>query len=307
MFMKRLSLVMTLLACASVWPQASLRAGEPSGSIAGKMLRDASLMLLKEGNDRFVAGKAQHPNSDQERRSSTASGQEPFASVLACSDSRGPVELVFDRGVGDLFVVRVAGNIAGDSELASLEYGIEHLNTPVLVVLGHAKCGAVTAVAKGTQLHGHLHSIAEKIQPAAEKARAESTDPNDLIPRAIQANVWNTMERILRESSIIRERVDAGAVHIIGATYDVESGRVSWLGGHPAQDAIIALANQAQTDVALARNPKSLVAPVSPPAKGLEAAQAPASPRPKGPSSGLSAKPGKPIETGTHAPSAPNH
>jgi carbonic anhydrase len=302
--MKQLSLVAVWLACASVWLQTGLRAGEPTRNVAGRMLRDASLMLLKEGNDRYVVGKAQHPNSSQERRVSTASGQEPFASVLACSDSRGPVELLFDRGVGDLFVVRVAGNIAGESELATLEYGIEHLNTPVLVVLGHSKCGAVTAVTKGTQLHGHLHSIAEKIQPAADKARGESTDPDDLIPRAIQANVWNTMERILRESSIIREKADAGNVHMVGAIYDIETGRVSWLGAHPAQDAIIALANQAQSDIAVVTNPKSPVPVIPLPTKGATAIVS----RPKGPPSALSARPGKPLaETGTHPPEAPNH
>jgi len=219
------------------------------------MLRDASLMLLKEGNVRFVSGKMQHPNTEAERRTSTASEQEPFASILACSDSRGPVELIFDRGVGDLFVVRVAGNVAGDTELASLEYGVEHLNTPILVVLGHSKCGAVTAVTKAAELHGHLGAIAEKIQPAADKARTESTNPNDLIPRAVQANVWNTMERVMRDSSIIRERVEAGNVQVVGAIYDLETGRVSWLGSHPAQDAIVALSNQTQTN-ALVRNAK---------------------------------------------------
>jgi carbonic anhydrase len=259
--LKHIALLLAALGCGSLL--CPVQAGEPSSNVAGKMLRDASLMLLKEGNDRYVAGKAQHPNVDTERRNSTAAGQEPFATVLACSDSRSPVELLFDRGVGDLFVIRVAGNIAGESELASLEYGVEHLNTPVLVVLGHSRCGAVTAVTKGAPLHGHLPSIAEKIQPAAEKARAESTDPNDLIPRAIQANVWNTMERVLRESSVIREKVESGAAHVVGAIYDLESGRVAWLGSHPAQDAIVTLANQTQTDVALvsSQNGQKTVAP----------------------------------------------
>jgi hypothetical protein len=129
-------------------------------------------------------------------------------------------------------------------------------------------------------LHGHLAAIAEKIQPAAEKARAESTDPNDLIPRAIQANVWNTMERVLRESSIIRDKVESGTTHVIGAVYDLESGRVSWLGSHPAQDAIIALANQAQTDVALAGSAKSF-APAVPTPPGTTEPSTPASAHPK--------------------------
>ncbi len=267
---------------------------------AGRMLRDASLMLLREGNDRFVAGKAQHPNLDSERRVSTVSGgQEPFASILACSDSRSPVELLFDRGVGDLFIIRVAGNIAGESELASLEYGVGHLNTPVLVVLGHSKCGAVTAVTKGAELHGHLHALADKIEPAARKARAEATTADDLIPRAIQANVWNTVEQILRESSIIREKAASGSVHLIGAIYDLESGRATWLGGHPAQDTIIALANQATTDAALAQSRDSF-APGTTHGTGKSTPAAPA-----GPHGGTTPAPGvepKVAKTGATAP-----
>lgn len=247
-------LAISALAASGAEPTAAGTAKDP----AGKLLRDAALMLLKEGNVRYAAGKSQHPNLDAERRSTTvAGGQEPFASILACADSRGPVELVFDRGIGDLFVVRVAGNIAGDSEVASLEYGVGHLNTPVLVVLGHSKCGAVTAVTQGAELQGHLHVLAERIEPAAQKARAEATGTDDLVPRAIQANVWNTMERILRESSVIREKAAAGSVHLVGAVYDLETGRVAWFGGHPAQDAIIALANQATTDAALAGRKES--------------------------------------------------
>ncbi len=250
------------LGCAEAsHPTPSAASATPaSTSAAGKMLRDAALMLLKEGNDRYVLGKVQHPNLDAERRTATATGgQEPFATVLACSDSREPVELLFDRGIGDLFIVRVAGNIAGESELASLEYGVGHLNTPVLLVLGHSRCGAVTAVTKGAELHGHLHVLAEHIAPAARKAQAEATTSDDLIPRAIQANVWNTLERILRESSDIREKAAQGSVHLLGGVYDLDSGRVTWLGAHPAQDTIIALANQATTDAALASSKESFV------------------------------------------------
>src|SRR5580765_7065174 len=121
-------------------PAAETAAPAPTPAPAdpsGRLLQQAALMLLREGNARYLSGKAQHPNLDSERRSSTvAQGQEPFATILACSDSRDPVELIFDRGVGDLFVVRVAGNIAGISELATVEYGVNHLNTPLVVVMG---------------------------------------------------------------------------------------------------------------------------------------------------------------------------
>jgi len=221
---------------------------------SARLLRDASLMLLKEGNARFAAGKSQHPHLDAERRLSTVSqGQEPFATVLACSDSRDPVELIFDRGVGDVFVVRVAGNVAGISELATVEYGVGHLNTPLLIVMGHTKCGAVTAVVKGAELHGHLHALAEKIKPAAEKVKIETTDPQEAVPKAIQANVWQTIEDIIQQSGVVREKLAAGQVSILGALYDLEQGKVTWLGAHPAQDALVALASQAETDAALAR------------------------------------------------------
>jgi carbonic anhydrase len=241
---------------------------------SARLLRDASLMLLKEGNARFVAGKPQHPHQDAERRSSTtAQGQEPIATILACSDSREPVELIFDRGIGDLFVVRVAGNVAGISELATVEYGVGHLNTPLLIVMGHSKCGAVTAVVKGAELHGHLHALAEKIKPAADKVKAETTDAQETVPKVIQANVWQTIEDIIEQSSAVRAKLQNGQVSILGAVYDLEQGKVAWLGAHPAQDALVALASQAETDAALARKSAS---PAGPPAKTHAPAKAPA-------------------------------
>ena len=199
---------------------------------------DAALTMLKTGNTRFTTGKPQYPHQDLARRSMTAlQGQQPFASILSCSDSRAPVELIFDQGVGDLFVVRVAGNVAGGDEIASLEYSTEHLGTPVLVVLGHSKCGAVTAVVEGAHLHGSLPALAAKIKPAVAKTRAAhknlSGDP--LVAAAIKANVHQAIADLLSKSQIIRDLVKAGKLQIIGALYDLESGRVEWLGPHPAQ------------------------------------------------------------------------
>lgn len=232
----------------------NLHAAEKSDP-AMRMLRDASLMLLKEGNNRFAAGKPQYPHQDATRRTDVAKGQEPFATVLACSDSRDPVELIFDRGVGDIFVVRVAGNIAGSSELATIEYGVGHLNTPLLVVMGHSKCGAVTAVAKGAELHGHLHVLAEKIRPAVEKTKAGTPEADELVPRSIQANVWQAIEDVIKDSGEVREKLAAGKLSILGAVYDLESGKVTWLGQHPAEDSLVALASQAETDTALRAKP----------------------------------------------------
>ena len=121
------------------------------------LLNEASLALPKEGNLRFAADTPRHPNAGSARRAATAAeGQEPFVTVLSCSDSRAPVELIFDRGVGEVFTVRVAGNVADTDEIATIEYGVGHLHTPLLVVLGHTRCGAVTAVGKCAELQVSL-------------------------------------------------------------------------------------------------------------------------------------------------------
>jgi len=154
---------------------------------------DDALAMLKEGNDRFAAGKSGYPNTAANRRQETASGgQHPFATVLSCSDSRVPVEYIFDRGIGDLFVIRVAGNVADTDEIATAEYGVDHLGTPVLMVLGHTRCGAVTAVATGAQVHGKLPQLVDNIVPAVRKAQTERPDlkGDALVNEAITNNIW---------------------------------------------------------------------------------------------------------------------
>ncbi|TSA41634.1 MAG: carbonic anhydrase [Verrucomicrobiales bacterium] len=214
---------------------------EPAGSEKlTRMLQQSTLSLLKEGNMRFTEGKSFHPNLEISRRAElAASGQEPGATILACSDSRDPVELIFDRGVGDLFVVRVAGNVAGLSELATMEYGVTHLGTPLLIVMGHSKCGAVTAAVKGAELHGHLPSLISMIKPAAEKAKSSGTE-EECVPRAIELNVWQQVENIFSHSALIREAAAAGRVQIIGAVYDIGTGKVRWLGQHPEIERLLA-------------------------------------------------------------------
>ena len=207
-----------------------------------RMLQSSTLTLLKEGNLRFTDGKPLHPNLEATRRAElAATGQEPMATILACSDSRDPVELIFDRGVGDLFVVRVAGNVAGLSELATIEYGVTHLGTPVLIVMGHSKCGAVTAAVKGAELHGHLPSLISLIKPAAEKAKTSGIE-EEVVPRAVELNVWQQVENIFARSALIREHLAAGKVQIVGAVYDIATGKVQWLGQHPEMDRLVASA-----------------------------------------------------------------
>lgn len=210
-----------------------------------------ALQLLREGNERFVAGQAMHPNQTQERMKETAiNGQKPFATILACSDSRVPVEVIFDRGVGDLFVVKVAGNVADVDEIATIEYGLEHLGTPVLVVLGHTKCGAVTAVAKEAHLEGNLPKLASKIIPAYEKVKKEhSKDAHNLIDLTIKENVYQTISDILSKSKIISELVETKKVKVVGAIYDIESGEIAWLGEHPDQEKYIKAAKIVKEEV----------------------------------------------------------
>jgi len=211
-----------------------------------RMLQVSTLTLLREGNARFVEGKSFHPNLETSRRAElAAAGQEPSATILSCSDSRAPLEAVFDRGAGDLFVVRVAGNVAGLSELATMEYGVTHLGTPLLIVMGHTKCGAVTAAAKGAELHGHLPSLISLIKPAADKARMSASE-EELVPRAIELNVWQQVENIFAKSAAIRDFAAQGKVQVVGAVYDIATGKVQWLGQHPEINRMITDAKASQ-------------------------------------------------------------
>lgn len=245
-----------------------------------RMLQQSTLTLLKEGNIRFADGKPFHPNLESTRRAELATaGQEPMATILACSDSRDPVELIFDRGIGDLFVVRVAGNVAGLSELATVEYGVTHLGTPVLIVMGHTKCGAVTAAVKGAELHGHLPSLISLIKPAADKAKLSAAE-EETVPRAIELNVWQQVENLFTRSALVREFAAAGKVTIIGALYDITTGKVQWLGQHPEMDRLIAEAkSQIATPDAHGHNTEPH-APSPAPAAAPAHVEAPAKPEP---------------------------
>ncbi|MCC6232495.1 MAG: carbonic anhydrase [Verrucomicrobiales bacterium] len=226
---------------------------------AMRMLRDAALVLLKEGNVRFHEDKATHPSVDAERREAIASeGQAPLVTVLACADSRAPVELVFDRGLGEIFTIRVAGNVADTDEIATVEYGVGHLGTPLLVVLGHSKCGAVTAVVKGSEVHGLLPQLLDNIQPAVERAKAEGGEETAVVDRAIKENVYQSMADILRRSSVVRGAVEGGSVRMVGAVYDLHSGKVEWLGDHPEQKQILAAWSEGAVDHAPAPTNKRL-------------------------------------------------
>ncbi|MBL9140176.1 MAG: carbonic anhydrase, partial [Verrucomicrobiales bacterium] len=226
---------------ASLFPLRSL--SSDSGGInpqTQKLLREAATVLLKEGNLRFAAGKPLHPSAEPERRTATAlEGQAPLATVLSCADSRVPVELVFDRGLGEIFTVRVAGNVADTDEIATMEYGVGHLRTPLVVVMGHTHCGAVTAVVKGAEVHGLLPQLIDNIQPAVDRARTAGGDESALLANSIKENVWQAIADILKRSSVIRSEVQSGSVRMVGAIYELETGIVQWLGEHPNQKTMI--------------------------------------------------------------------
>ncbi len=187
---------------------------------------ELALQQLMEGNKRFVNTSLNHPNQDSERRIALGSGQAPFAAVLACADSRVPPEVLFDQGLGDLFVVRVAGNILNDQLLGSLEYAAAHLDTPLIVVLGHTSCGAIGAVAQGAELEGHIASLIPAIQPAVDKVRDQEGDLTDNAAREVARM---TATQLKESQPIMVDLVKAGKLKIVPAFYELESGEIRLL------------------------------------------------------------------------------
>lgn len=206
---------------------------------AKKASPDEVLAMLRAGNQRFVKGTCQHPNTSCDRvalAGKANQGDYAFATIITCSDSRVPVERVFDAGIMDLFIIRVAGNVVDTDEAGSIEYGLAHVNTPVLVVLGHTQCGAVTAVTHA--VHGHSHALernipplVDNIEPAVKRAIAANPklEGDAVIPAAITENVWQGIEDLFMRSPATRDLVKAGKVKVVGAIYNVGSGEVDWL------------------------------------------------------------------------------
>lgn len=205
---------------------------------------DTALTVLRDGNARWVSGNTQNPHSDESTRRETAeNGQHPFATILTCADSRIPVERVFDRGIGELFVIRVAGNVVAQTEAGTIEYGVEHLNTPVIVVMGHTGCGAVKAACEGAETHGNIRSLITEIEPAVRRASTmhPSLEGAELADAAVRENVMQSMFDLLATSQTIRSAVDNGTVTIVGAIYNIATGEVEFLGQHPWQDGLISV------------------------------------------------------------------
>src|SRR5437867_9075724 len=208
-----------------------------------------AISRLKQGNERYTRGNPQHPHESidertrlatnsfenaslifpdmTKRREELAKSQHPFATIVSCSDSRVPPEIVFDQGLGDLFVVRVAGNVIDDHSLGSIEYAVDHLAVRLIVVLGHQSCGAVkaakeTITAKG-KAPGHIESLVTAIRPAVE-----ATVKGDL-EATVRANVKNVVQALRSSVQILKAKVDSGELKVVGANYSLDTGSVSFL------------------------------------------------------------------------------
>jgi carbonic anhydrase len=193
---------------------------------------DQALSRLVAGNQRFVAHKPTHPHEDLARRHDLAGSQHPFAVVLSCSDSRLPPELVFDQGLGDLFVIRVAGNITDAAVIGSIEYAVEHLKAPLIVVLGHEKCGAVTAaMSAGEESKDHIQALVDAIAPVVPEAKK---DPKDPLDAAVRLNVRKVVGELAQSEPILAHEAKEGHIRIVGAYYSLDTGAVTLLAGSPA-------------------------------------------------------------------------
>jgi carbonic anhydrase len=182
--------------------------------------------LLREGNLRFV-NNVKRDHDHLELINQTREGQYPFAVVLSCMDSRSPVELVFDQGLGDLFSIRVAGNIVNNDILASIEYATKYIGSKVLMVLGHTGCGAIKSAKEGVT-DGHLTALLTRIQPSISKALLSDDKDHLFHDRVAYANVENSLEEILNGSDIVRTLFETGEIGIVGGVYNIESGEVDF-------------------------------------------------------------------------------
>ncbi|MCH9024068.1 MAG: hypothetical protein IH931_01930, partial [candidate division Zixibacteria bacterium] len=232
--MKTLTKFVVLTVLMALVSSMTLFAKQPSPS--------KCLNLLKKGNERFIAGVSKHPHTNALRLAQAGrenQGNHAYATVITCSDSRVPVERLFDAGIMDIFVIRVAGNVCDVDEVGSIEYGVAHVNTPVLVILGHTQCGAVTAVTHAINGTGHplelnIPPLVDNIEPAVRQAMSDhpGVHGDDIIPYAIVQNVWQGTEDLFMRSPATRNLVNSGKLKVVGAIYDVGTGSVRWLPEH---------------------------------------------------------------------------
>jgi carbonic anhydrase len=227
------------IALALVWICAPGFSSEFAQVVPIRPTPDEALSMLKAGNQRFTAERTIHPHTDFSRLKQAGTedqGKHAYATVLACSDSRVPVERIFDAGIMDLFVVRVAGNVCNTDEAGSIEYGLAHVNTPVLVIMGHSQCGAVKAVTAALQGKGHslernIPPMVASIGPAVKRVMQgpEGVNGANLIELGVEENVWQSIENLFLASPSTRQLVNEDKIKVVGAIYDVGTGQVKWL------------------------------------------------------------------------------
>ena len=194
----------------------------------GENTAEQALQLLQEGNQRFCGANMQKKDISSTRRDELLTkGQKPFAVILGCSDSRVPPEVIFDQALGDIFVIRVAGNVVSPIEMGSIEYGVEHLHVPLLVIMGHDHCGAVKATVDGGEAPGSIGAIIDMIKPSADKARAAGAAGDELYELTSNENV-RAMLTIVEQSPIIQELIEHGHLKVVSAKYLQSSGEVVW-------------------------------------------------------------------------------
>ncbi|MFN5757452.1 MAG: carbonic anhydrase [Planctomycetia bacterium] len=204
---------------AASWHASLASHAQAAQSAAEGMSPAQALDFLQEGNSRFVAGKTAAPNRDIDRLREVAPRQTPFAAFLGCADSRVPIEIVFDQGFGDLFVSRIAGNVAATENIASLEFATQVLGAKVLYVLGHTSCGAVAAAAKAEPVPGQISALFQLIRPAVRAAKGD-------VEAAIRENVKLQAQTLVEASTVISSLVSAGKVLVAGGIFDLQTGRV---------------------------------------------------------------------------------
>jgi carbonic anhydrase len=185
-----------------------------------------ALTALKDGNKRFIAGKSIQKDLPAKVKA-TKDGQYPFAAVLSCMDSRVPAEIVFDQSIGDLFSIRVAGNVVNADNLGSMEYAVKVVGVKLIVVMGHTACGAVKGAIDDVKL-GNLTELVAKIQPAVKASGPGTTKDHAYVDKVGEANVRNEMKEIKAKSSVLKEAIDSGAVGLVGGMYDLETGTVTF-------------------------------------------------------------------------------
>ncbi|MGZ4864357.1 MAG: carbonic anhydrase [Halobacteriota archaeon] len=225
---KRFELV-TLPALSNVLSGLYVAGEHVSGSSSGgtEMTADQAHNALMEGNARFVSGNVCHPNQNDESLAKAVSGQQPFAVVVSCSDSRVPPEVLFDQGIGDIFVVRTAGEVMDNATIGSIEYAVEHLNVPLIVVLGHDDCGAVKAAIEGGTHPGQIAYIVDTITPAVNASKGMD---GDLLSNSINMNAQDVAAQLRSTSPVLSERAQAGTLQIVSARYHLDIGAVELLG-----------------------------------------------------------------------------